>query len=204
MQHPNASTGCRHIASPTAGLSNWSAPPRQAPGVSPTPSGSASTAGSCRAQGGAHPACGQPGLTPCMAACWAATHHSVRACWALKLGRHPQGKAHPPQLQGLLGPSAEQVCPPGEMPPVPQQRANARHPTPGIPTGQQQTTRPSTHTSSSHGRASSEPTFLCPCRTSGGPLPRQTPAAGNSWPRQGREAEGQSRQGLGGRAVDSE
>jgi hypothetical protein len=136
MQHPNASTGCRHIASPTAGLSNWSAPPRQAPGVSPTPSGSASTAGSCRAQGGAHPACGQPGLTPCMAACWAATHHSVRACWALKLGRHPQGKAFPPQLQGLLGPSAEQVCPPGEMPPVPQQRANARHPTPGIPTGQ--------------------------------------------------------------------
>jgi hypothetical protein len=83
MQHPNASAGCRHIACPTAGLSNWSAPPRQAPGMSPTPSGSASTAGNCRAQGGAHPACGQPGLTPCLAAGWAATHHSLRACWAL-------------------------------------------------------------------------------------------------------------------------
>lgn len=195
MQPPKALANCRHIDSPTVGCSKRGAPPRQAPGVSPTPSGSASTAGNCRAQGGAHPACGQPGLTPCRAACWAATHHSLRARWALKPDRHPAGHAAPPQPQGLLGPSAEQTRAPSEVPPVPQQRAHARHPTTGIPTGQQQTTRHNTHTSNSHGRIGSRPTFLCLVAWPGNPcyashLQQQPAGQGRAGQQQGRAGRG--------------
>ena len=76
-------------------------------------------------------------------------------------GQALTGQAGPPQPQGLLGPLVGQARPPSEMPPVPQQRANAKHPTTGITAGQQQTTRHSMHTSNSHGRIGSRPTFLC-------------------------------------------
>lgn len=69
-------------------------------------------------------------------------------------------QASPPQRQGSLGPSAGQARPPGEMPPVPPQRAHARHPATGIPAGQQQTTGHNMHTSSSHCRIGNRPTFL--------------------------------------------
>lgn len=203
MQHPTASASCRHIAGPTAGLSKWGAPPRQAPGVSPTPSGSASTAGNCRAQGGAHPAKrparvdalsdGPPGSHPPQRQGLRARqlgrhsqgrrpHHNLRARWARWLDRHAhQAKCLPCHNRGLT-PSIQQ-------PASPQASSRARG-----------TTRiPATAMA---GLAAGPP-FRARLRYRGPPAAPAT-CGSNQQARQGGAAAGQSRQGLGGRAANTE
>lgn len=162
-QHPTASADCRHIAGPTVGLSTWGAPPRQAPRcVTHT---ERRCVDSRQLQGDRR---GPPSLRP---------DGVDSPCGGLP-------GSHPPQRQGLMGPSTGQALA-WQNEPTNNIRACWAHQlgrhahqakclpchnrglTPGIqqlafPQARNKTTRHSMHTSSSPGRSGSRPTFLCP------------------------------------------